>query len=686
MPKSGNHIFLEAIQTLQSCQQRKGVLGGTILYHNKVVATQLSPDLTKKFILTDPYRIKPTAEAIHVDFHVPVGVQLLVVYITSSEYRKLKDESIRAQSSFNNNANILPFQIKRKMKRDKSLIFTNIPEEEVITTNTNSIGTALSSQSKSNVNFNRPTHLPLRFKNITSKDIPESGFSSINFDETDSFPEFIGKTSVVSTPMTENKILHGDVLSICVNSNELKIHEKPSPKNHNNSIPIETLKNVDPILVTDFSNYMNNPLKTTRTRSNSLSDLQNTIKQVARKLSLRPFGIGLQKLQLPSQHISSYDDDDDENDVVDDVENNKVYRTISDPTYPVFDSNGKPISKYLYQFFMESYNDDVIKINDIIEAPKLFRDFDGPINNKISSEKTSPLRKVEENKTEIIFQSQKMQNRKSLSLPIKSLNLEPDSKEYIPASAQITSATSIFDSPAKRKKLSGIQLTPLMNKLTLLAMNDEKSSGFSSWDATPGAEILSPIDGKPMNFKRRQSIKCDEISDETNTEALQRVELFVCGQQNMTLLVLIDENSNERQDLVHAMWEVCVSRLTKIESSLYQVLNLNVESNEKSEGGYSFMDLDSKWDILDRGGPWSPRDLASLEIIHKEFAGNSKMTEMLLRTDDSVVFGYQCGNSEIFYQQTAHAQVGLPPPADPMGNVPLCARRRLERDHSIVLL
>lgn len=35
MPKTASHIYLEAIQTLQSCQQTKGVLGGAILYHNK---------------------------------------------------------------------------------------------------------------------------------------------------------------------------------------------------------------------------------------------------------------------------------------------------------------------------------------------------------------------------------------------------------------------------------------------------------------------------------------------------------------------------------------------------------------------------------------------------------------------------------------------------------------------------
>ena len=57
------------------------------------------------------------------------------------------------------------------------------------------------------------------------------------------------------------------------------------------------------------------------------------------------------------------------------------------------------------------------------------------------------------------------------------------------------------------------------------------------------------------------------------------------------------------------------------------------------------------------------------------------------RTDDSVVYGYQYGQSSIFYKQGgSKAQSGLPPPADTMGTVPLSAKRRLERDHSIILL
>lgn len=138
--------------------------------------------------------------------------------------------------------------------------------------------------------------------------------------------------------------------------------------------------------------------------------------------------------------------------------------------------------------------------------------------------------------------------------------------------------------------------------------------------------------------------------------------------------------------LLSFQWEICVSRLTKMETNLHHMLNINMEGADKGEGTYSFLHLDSKWDTTQRGGPWSPNDLVALESMHKNFQNNSKFTDMLIRCEDSVLYGYQCGQSEIFYQQSAHSQTGLPPPADPMGTIPLCARRRLERDQSIILL
>ncbi|XP_037917934.1 uncharacterized protein LOC119655874 isoform X3 [Hermetia illucens] len=678
LPKSASNIFLDAIQTLQSCQQSKGVLGGTILYHNKVVATQLSPEITKNLVLTDPYRIKSTAEPVAVDFYVPIGVQLIVVYISTKDYRKLAHDAQKAQSVVMQTVShtIMPHQFpKRKIKRDKSLIFTNIPEEGTCDSQPLANGNL---RTKSNAN--RPNHLPLKFKNVTAKDVPESGFASINFDETDSYPEFIGRTSVCSTPMTENKILHGHVMSICANPVENSNSEEEPPNNVSKTDinSSKDAKETNPTETTDppqqsslfdinnfFSNFMKNPQ--TFERRNSFTDIQDSIKRMTRRFS-RSFSLGWGKIEVNGEGTSTPD-------FVDDVEKKSSYKTIADPTYPVFNSGGGPISKSLFHEFLESYykscdedirHDD--KINRLVDE---FREFDGNIKseNKIDDSKENN----EECKDDVTATTDNQSKvskstRKSLTLPLKPLNDE-----------QSSSSTSIFE----RKKLSGIQLTPLMTKLSILASNDERSSGFASWDTTPAIEAATPLESH-KGLRRKSSLRYDEIAPGTTDQGYQKVELYVCGQQNMTLLLLMEEGAGKKQELVQAMFDTCVSKLGRLEVNLNQTLNVNVDG-DKSEGGYSYICVDPKWDTIQRGGPWSPNDLISLEYLHRDLHQKNPITDLLIRTDDSVIYGYKCGRNEVFYKQLAHPQNGLPPPADTMGTISLRAKRRLERDHAYIL-
>lgn len=63
-----------------------------------MVATQLTSNITKWLILTDPYRIKSPAEIIKTSFQMPVGMQLLQVYIEEDIYEDLKFEATSLQS------------------------------------------------------------------------------------------------------------------------------------------------------------------------------------------------------------------------------------------------------------------------------------------------------------------------------------------------------------------------------------------------------------------------------------------------------------------------------------------------------------------------------------------------------------------------------------------------------------
>lgn len=388
----------------------------------------------------------------------------------------------------------------------------------------------------------RPNHLPLRFKNITSKDIPESGFSSaINFDETDSFPQFIGKTSVSSTPMTENKVLHGSIMPICANSDLTEIAET----NKQSEAMLEKFNKFN--VNKSVSSFMNNPFRIEK-RRNSMTDLHNSLKKISKCLTIRPFGIGLSKLDKSEPDAVEMDDID-----IDDAES-RTYRTITDPTYPVFNSNGAPISKYLFQDIIERQNSALNGNETANEENVLTIDgFDGEINESPDDHQNNAVVAIP--KPDVVPLKP---NKIALNLPLKSLSF--DSQNLTDASS--APGANIFDLPSQRKKLSGIQLTPLMTKLSILAMNEERSSGFSSWDTTPGVDLMTPSDGTKM-FRRRSSVKCEDIIDSVDERNLttqrQRVETFICGQQSMTLLLLLEENSCQKRELVQSMVRLCDS-------------------------------------------------------------------------------------------------------------------------------
>lgn len=648
-------------------------------------------------VISDPLRLK-TVDPIHVGFHVPFGVHLMSIYISSKDLQYLKNSAQNSQTSFTNtNSNLLPFTFsKRKTvnkeggahKREKTLIFSNIPEED----------TVMSSQHKVTKSKVRPTHLALKFKNMTSKEQPESGFNSLNFDEFDSFPDLIGKTSVCSTPMAENKILHGNVLSICsktceelekvdtfngqktniysgteTSANKMKNCKNTmgTPKKLKLTPKITAVINLDseldsdghnkgPLkndLPIDSYNYLHNPFKENMRRNSwdTLTKIKTKLKLGKNNNSKNP------KAFTPKE--TQGEDWDSEAEFIDDLEV-KAIRSITDPTFPAFNSSGDPISKNLFEEFLEfQYTVNCTGAAKLFKKKVFTKEFffdDLHLDTHGKNNDGEADRMVESNG------SSSNPKKRNLSLPLKTWN----------QSSEIESKAVMFDTSNK-----GLPLTPLMAKLTLIALDSERESGFASCnDFTAG-----PIDHSVLNMKRRPS---HSEQKEAAHEHLQKVNLFVCGQQNMTFIMLLEDGVAQDQKLIQTLFEICVSKLAKTEQQLHQVLNMNVEGTDKGgEGNYSFMAIDNqKWDTLQKIGPWSPNDLNTVKIMHNDMKQHHSFTEMIVRKEDNILYGFQCGNIEVFYQQSYIASAGIPPPSDVFGNVGSVSRRRLERDHAIILL
>ncbi|KRT79389.1 hypothetical protein AMK59_8501, partial [Oryctes borbonicus] len=133
--------------------------------------------------------------------------------------------------------------------------------------------------------------------------------------------------------------------------------------------------------------------------------------------------------------------------------------------------------------------------------------------------------------------------------------------------------------------------------------------------------------------------------------------------------------------------QTCTGFLTKLEKLIHCCLELCPSGNVQTESSdpYSYLCMNPLWDTIKKGGPWNAFELGALTHLHRDFINIKSLTEILLRDDDGVIYAHNCGKTEVYYHQSAASNAGLPTPVDPMSIIALKAKRRLERDHAIIL-
>nr|XP_022900128.1 uncharacterized protein LOC111413404 [Onthophagus taurus] len=600
LPKSASCVYLESVQVLRSCQRIETVLGGVLLYHNKIVATQLSTASAKWLVLTNPYHLKSTAEVIKTNFDLPIGTKLLQVYIKNEEYERLKKEggTLRAAKQYfvNNNfkANPIKEPVLTKIKRDQSLIFTTVPEEgseEVFNKTIPQKSTSKSVQ-------NRPKFLNLKMK---TTDIKQPEIKSLVT------TPFQGNTSICSTPLSElNKVLHQNLMSICVNTNKLEKNSKPEEK---------------------IDDSLNSLLS-------AISD--NELIQEEEKEDF----IGFKKFSSCNDLTTTCDDDENKN-------LKRLRKTITDPTFPVFSFKGLPISEYLHNDLIcngNLYNNNNIEsknsdLNNSDDVWKSFQDFD----SSCFEESKQPIK--------IVNRNDNIELRKSLTLPLK-----PETQI-----ANTLRPNSI--------------LTPLMSKLSILEMEEKEKS-----------ENIQKANQK-STLKRSFSFFNNNTTDIIeNDDDLKPVTLFICGQQDMVVCLFLDQDSPISLNLINQMYETCTDSLGKLDKQIRQCLEAHPGGSQiDANDPYSYLCLKRGWDTVQKIGAWDSYELSTVSNIHRDFLGKRNLTEVTIRGDIYIVYGNNSGSTEIYYNQATSANAGLPTPADQMSIVSLKAKRRLERDHAIVL-
>lgn len=375
------------------------------------------------------------------------------------------------------------------MKRDKSLLFTAVPEEDHTMISPPSREEHPSEERKpptmpdvvpfTNKPRQRPNKLSLSFKTQMSLDE----------DAKENEKVFTGQTSVCSTPMVEFKRLHGNMLSICQNPDNKDDSQEP--------IEPDVLKNIencaklnmenekrDNKMVLDMNciaeHFVNKPQPIRKLAS--VTDIQETFKRISNRATSK---FKLKRSKTPTEDPTTPEH-----------YKNKQTMTMCDPYYPVFRNDGIAISDSLFNQYLEQHysrmkqeekEDNMFTFNMKLCELEKFEDFDSDL---AKSPQRTP-KKVPKDSTKTVSTDQS--RRKSLSLPLKSLSESSDSQ--IGSDSEATSF---------KKKLTGVQLTPLMEKLSHLAFSD-KSSGYSSRVMTPLElrEFLTPATERQVTFSDR---------------------------------------------------------------------------------------------------------------------------------------------------------------------------------------
>lgn len=417
------------------------------------------------------------------------------------------------------------------MKRDQSLIFTAVPEEG-------------SDHSVSSAN---PPFIPatkkIRPKFLNLKSISIDASMEVKSAKPAPTTPFCGQTSVCSTPITDlKKFIHQNPLSICRNK-DVKDGVTGSKNKTETKMGDEvkcTSSDKTEFVLKESVPYVNitSNLYIGKKYSSliNMNDVVNSISKDAEQY----FSIKNKSLvRLDWSPVKTT------------RKGEKLFKTITDPTFPVFKADGTIVS--------HPYYDEYVKMNlEVVEMDlkrrnlknNCFNDFDSclknGITNRTETENTNTEQVISENfETDVLNSlprvptSHNKEHRKSLTLPLKSFNTD---------SAQTPSE------PLMKRYSSGVQLTPLLSKLSMLAF-EERSSGFCSRETTPCDYRGFTPTQQNYSFPYSKYKAGKDMRNVTNEDdsSLQKCVLFVCGQQDVVLTMLLHEECSKEPSTVQKL-------------------------------------------------------------------------------------------------------------------------------------
>jgi hypothetical protein len=411
----------------------------------------------------------------------------------------------------------------------------------------------------------------------------------------------IEASSKCSTPIKDvhlNKLLHGKALSICskTNGDEVKMQTVTA----NNKLDLTVPGKVQDILSSETHQTEKSKKKKSKAsnfilnycengvHSLSLNDLHQSPQISSNRIPMKCYGFGLPRL---TQEMM--DDSNEYSPIKNFPPGKNFYNTISDPLHPVFRYDGLPISRSLYNEKLAHHYQllDMERSDESSPGGGMSRNsFTNLVSSAAVKYDTKPEDydtlsstglKLEQNDDKSITENAELCSnkeepvdrqqitsfkqevyRRSLSLPLKTI-ITNDYENGDMRERSTSYTAGVLESATVKTRIVGIPVTPLMSKLSSLAI-EEKTSGFCSRDTTPGelrdvsfpgtndtSSVLEFTRRKVISRKREAELEQEDSSE--CAEAPRSAVLYLCGQQSMSLFLLLEEGLGQDPDLIHCL-------------------------------------------------------------------------------------------------------------------------------------
>ncbi|XP_033115642.1 uncharacterized protein LOC117115801 isoform X2 [Anneissia japonica] len=686
IPKNVGSLFLKASHILQSCRRHHGVLAGCILYKNSVLCNEFPAPLLSSLLIQAPNRGHLPFLAADTDFPLPKGIAILSVYLRPEEFNIIcHEESVVIDQQPASTSVIEPLNIDSNLSKNNQ----QIPKED------GSLDIKLSLKDSGISHPTKASDLEvIRIEQTSHSSGEDDGHVKGKGDTLhmgDSvtgstvLPECVRFIGLEETSQNDSDILNdrkpakegGTLEPVKLNMHDLhdinNFHKLNSGTILNNikcepSLPAQkVIKDITATKKIQGVGEETSDLSTLEIKEVELGDVvSGTVNKVLGNVdNKRSFEIH-SVCENDSQPTEAYSEGKSSTEIY--CNHTAKFRGLQTECSPSTQQNIHILTECRYQNKLEYSNNDLTSQNQVKEVSEYLapKEYSATGNTTSSSLQTTHQNNQKDvaglHKAEIDIQTSRH------STDFEAASSEVDIKQPCEPSSDdsVHHVPSVTGKHHYAPSITGEQ---------------------HHVPSVSGEHFSVPSDAK---FDGKGSFEPMKASDELYQ--LKKCSLYVQAHSEMVLLALMDYKLRDNSHVINKLWKMALPLMGDLEAELNQVVNSPVLVDEtKTYRFIQFNQLDQRL----RGVNFTEKSLVAsssfsspLQIMSDQFQRNARISDLTLRTSESVIYGHQNANTRTFFQPTnvTWPIKGIPSPRDLDFCLEQRTRRKLYREHNVSVI